>query len=107
MLGKLQVISGPRPQEKPWEEVSCRQLDPAWATFPFRWTLGKNSVSATPMRATSAARVRSASRTSGRRRSRLAPSPLGNSWSSRGGALQASASLEISSGASPVSTASS
>ncbi len=41
MLGKLQVISGPSPQEKPCEEVSWAPLAPAWATDPFRCTLGK------------------------------------------------------------------
>ncbi len=41
MLGKLQVISGPTLQEKPRDEVSWAPLLPAWATLPFRWTLGK------------------------------------------------------------------
>jgi hypothetical protein len=100
-LYRLAVLTGEVPSAFPAEVAKCT-TPPNEAP---RVMFGYSSAVATPMRAVAPASRRSAWRTSGRRRSRAAPSPTGMLLTTRGGVVHCATSAGKALGTSPVSTA--
>ena len=84
VAGRLHEISGPRLNFHVFASLNWFAM-PIMPTDAPRLMFGYSSAVATPMRAVAPASWRSAWRTSGRRRSRAAPSPTGIVAATRGG----------------------